>query len=147
MKNTVKSKRYSQISGFTLIEILVVVTILGILVAIVVPKFTSRPNQARIVKVKQDIVNIQTALELYKMDNSFYPSTDQGLQALITKPTTPPIPRDWKSEGYLRDMPTDPWGETYQYVNDNENLKIFSYGPQGKDSNSEIGNWNMKDKS
>jgi general secretion pathway protein G len=133
----------SEIKGFTLIEVMVVVVILGILAAIVVPKIMSRPEQARIVKVKQDILAIQSALDLYKLDNSFYPTTDQGLNALITKPTTDPIPRNWKSDGYLQHLPTDPWGEAYQYINDNEKLKIFSYGPKGKDGNSEMGNWNM----
>lgn len=129
-------------SGFTLIEVMVVVVILGILAALVVPKIMSRPEQARIVKVKQDIMAIQSALDLYKLDNSFYPSTDQGLQALVTKPTTDPQPRNWKADGYLQQLPTDPWGQAYQYINDNEKLKIFSYGPKGKDGNSEIGNWN-----
>lgn len=136
-------KNYRKIKGFTLIEVMVVVVILGILAAIVVPKIMSRPEQARIVKVKQDILAIQSALDLYKLDNSFYPTTDQGLQALITKPTADPVPRNWKSDGYLQQLPTDPWGEAYQYINDNEKLKIFSYGPKGKDGNSEIGNWNM----
>jgi general secretion pathway protein G len=133
----------NKIKGFTLIEVMVVVVILGILAAIVVPKIMSRPEQARIVKVKQDILSIQSALDLYKLDNGFYPSTDQGLQALISKPTSDPIPRNWKSDGYLQQLPTDPWGEPYQYINDNEKLKIFSYGPKGKDGNSEIGNWNI----
>lgn len=128
-------------SGFTLIEVMVVVVILGILAAIVIPKIMSRPEQARIVKVKQDIMAIQSALDLYKLDNSFYPSTDQGLQALITKPTDDPQPRNWKSDGYLQQLPVDPWGQAYQYINENEKLKIFSYGPKGKDGNSEIGNW------
>jgi general secretion pathway protein G len=132
-----------KINGFTLIEVMVVVVILGILAAIVVPKIMSRPEQARIVKVKQDILAIQSALDLYKLDNSFYPTTDQGLQALVSKPTTDPMPRNWKTDGYLQQLPTDPWGEAYQYINDNEKLKIFSYGPKGKDGNSEIGNWNM----
>ncbi len=127
-------------SGFTLIEVMVVVVILGILAAIVIPKIMSRPEQARIVKVKQDIMAIQSALDLYKLDNSFYPSTDQGLQALVTKPTEDPQPRNWKSDGYLQQLPVDPWGQGYQYINDNEKLKIFSYGPKGKDGNSEIGN-------
>lgn len=127
--------------GFTLIEIMVVVVILGILAAIVVPKFMSRPEQARIVKVKQDILAIQSALDLYKLDNSIYPTTDQGLEALVKKPTTDPVPRNWKSEGYLQKLPNDPWGQPYQYINDDEKLKIFSYGPKGKDGNSEIGNW------
>jgi general secretion pathway protein G len=129
--------------GFTLIEVMVVVVILGILAAIVVPKIMSRPEQARIVKVKQDILAIQSALDLYKLDNSFYPTTDQGLQALITKPTSEPLPRNWKADGYLHQLPTDPWGQHYQYMNENEQLRLFSYGPKGKEGNSEIGNWNM----
>lgn len=129
-----------KMSGFTLIEVMVVVVILGILAAIIIPKISSRPEQARIVKVKQDIMAMQSALDLYKLDNGFYPSTDQGLQALVTKPTDDPQPRNWKSDGYLQQLPEDPWGQPYQYVNDNEKLKIFSYGPKGKDGNSEIGN-------
>jgi general secretion pathway protein G len=129
--------------GFTLIEVMVVVVILGILAAVVVPKIMSRPEQARIVKVKQDILAIQSALDLYKLDNGIYPTTDQGLDALVKKPGGSPIPRSWKSDGYLQQLPMDPWGESYQYVNENEKLKIFSYGPKGKDGNSEIGNWNI----
>lgn len=133
---------YRHVSGFTLIEVMVVVVILGILAAIIVPKIMSRPEQARIVKVKQDIAAIQSALDLYKLDNGIYPTTDQGLQALVSKPSTPPVPRDWKSDGYLQDLPMDPWGQAYQYMNESERPKIFSYGPKGKDGNSEIGNWN-----
>jgi general secretion pathway protein G len=143
MKNRCYSTNYRKITGFTLIEVLVVVVILGILAAIIGPKIMTRPEQARIVKVKQDILGIQNALDLYKLDNSIYPTTDQGLQALVTKPTTPPVPRDWKSDGYLQDLPMDPWGEAYQYMNENEKLRIYSFGPKGKDGNSEIGNWNM----
>ncbi|HEX4044998.1 MAG TPA: type II secretion system major pseudopilin GspG, partial [Gammaproteobacteria bacterium] len=132
------------LSGFTLIEVMVVVVILGILAAIIVPKIMSRPEQARIVKVKQDILAIQSALDLYKLDNGFYPSTDQGLAALVARPNTAPVPRHWKSEGYLQEIPLDPWGEPYQYLNDDEKIKIFSYGPKGKDGGGqEIGNWNM----
>jgi len=145
MKNRFQSMNYRQVSGFTLIEVMVVVVILGILAAIVVPKIMSRPEQARLVKVKQDITAIQSALDLYKLDNSIYPSTDQGLQALVTRPTTPPVPRDWKSDGYLQDLPMDPWGMAYQYMNDNEKVRIFSFGPKGRDGNSEIGNWNMNE--
>lgn len=129
--------------GFTLIEVMVVVVILGILAAIIVPKIMSRPEQARMVKVKQDILAIQSALDLYKLDNGFYPSTDQGLQALVTKPTSEPLPNNWKSDGYLQRLPTDPWGHAYQYVNDDESLKIYSFGPKGKEGGNEIGNWNM----
>src|SRR5438034_11596803 len=109
-----------QIRGFTLIEVMVVVVILGILAAIIVPKIMSRPEQARIVKAKQDILAIESALDLYKLDNNTYPSTDQGLQALVTKPAISPIPANWKEDGYLKQLPEDPWGEAYQYVNDNE---------------------------
>ena len=143
IKNNIKSNNYNKQSGFTLIEVMVVVVILGILAAIIVPKIMSRPEQARIVKVKQDLLAIQSALDLYKLDNGIYPSTDQGLQALISKPNAAPVPRNWKSEGYLHDIPMDPWGQEYQYINDNEKLKIFSFGPKGKEGNSEIGNWNV----
>jgi len=145
MKNHIKSSYYKRNAGFTLIEVMVVVVILGILAAIIVPKIMSRPEQARKVKVKQDILAIQSALDLYKLDSGRYPTTDQGLQALVTKPTTPPVPRNWKSDGYLQDIPMDPWGEKYQYLNDDEKVRIFSFGPSGRDGNSEIGNWNMND--
>ena len=134
-------------SGFTLIEVMVVVVILGILAAVVVPKIMSRPEQARIVKVKHDILAIQSALDLYKLDNGFYPSTDQGLIALVNKPTSEPTPRNWKSDGYLQQIPSDPWGQSYQFLNDNEKLRIFSYGAKGKEGGSEIGNWNMENAS
>jgi general secretion pathway protein G len=133
-------------SGFTLVEVMVVVVILGILAAIIVPKIMSRPEQARMVKAKQDILAIQSALDLYKLDNAIYPSTDQGLQALVTKPSSAPVPQNWKSDGYLQRLPTDPWGEPYQYTNENDKLRIFSFGPKGKEGDSEIGNWNMDDK-
>ncbi len=130
-------------AGFTLIEVMVVVVILGILAAIIVPKIMSRPEQARAVKVKQDLLAIQSALDLYKLDNGMYPTTDQGLEALVKKPTSSPIPQNWKSDGYLQQLPNDPWGQAYQYSNDNEKLRIYSFGPKGKDGNSEIGNWNI----
>lgn len=137
------SQYFKQLRGFTLIEVMVVVVILGILAAIVVPKIMSRPEQARFVKAKQDILAIQSALDLYKLDNGIYPSTDQGIEALIKKPSSEPVPRNWKAEGYLQQLPMDPWGQQYQYMNDNEKLRIFSYGAKGKEGNSEIGNWNM----
>ncbi|RDI37502.1 type II secretion system major pseudopilin GspG [Aquicella lusitana] len=145
MRTAFQSKNYRKAAGFTLIEVMVVVVILGILAAIIVPKIMSRPEQARMVKVKQDILAIQSALDLYKLDNGTYPSTDQGLQALVTKPTVPPVPRNWKSEGYLQDVPMDPWGQAYQYLNESEKIKIFSYGSKGKDGNSEVGNWNINE--
>jgi general secretion pathway protein G len=144
MRNNIKIHQKAR--GFTLIEVMVVVVILGILAAIIVPKIMSRPEQARLVKAQQDIIAIQSALDLYKLDNGSYPTTDQGLAALITKPTSHPEPRNWKADGYLQKLPVDPWGESYQYLNENEKIKIFSYGPKGKEGNTEIGNWNMDDK-
>lgn len=148
MKTHEQSMHYrrlgKQTAGFTLIEVMVVVVIIGILAAVVVPKIMSRPEQARMVKAKQDIMVIQGALDLYKLDNGFYPSTDQGLQALVTKPSMPPVPRNWKSDGYLEELPMDPWGSAYQYLNDHEKLRIFSYGATGKEGGNEIGNWNAK---
>lgn len=129
-------------SGFTLIEVMVVVVILGILAAIIVPKIMSRPEQARVVKAKQDILAIQNALDLYKLDNGVYPTTDQGLQALVTKPTTPPVPNNWNPDGYLKDLPMDPWGMPYQYENNDGQDRVYSYGPKGKDGGAEIDNSN-----
>jgi len=138
MKHYFKSIDYHRKNGFTLIEVMVVVVILGILAAMIVPNIMSRPEQARIVKAKQDILAIQSALDLYKLDNNTYPSTEQGLEALVRKPTIPPIPLHWKSDGYLQTLPEDPWGEQYQYRNNNETLRIFSYGPAGREGGSEI---------
>jgi general secretion pathway protein G len=134
--------------GFSLIEIMVVVVILGILAALVVPKIISRPDEARVVKAKHDILSIQSALDLYKLDNGAYPTTDQGLSALVKKPTTNPAPRNW--QGYLKALPTDPWGREYMYLNPGEHdeVDIFTYGadgqPGGKGTNADIGNWNAE---
>ncbi len=122
--------------------------ILGILASIVVPKIISRPDEARIVKVKQDILVIQNALDLYKLDNGYYPTTDQGLLALVEKPTTNPIPTDWKP--YLKSVPKDPWGREYIYLSPGEHgeVDIFTLGPSGQaggtGTNSQIGNWDEK---
>lgn len=135
--------------GFSLIEIMVVVVILGILAAIVVPKISGRPDEARIVKAKQDILVIQNAMDLYRLDNGFYPSTDQGLMALVQKPTSNPIPHNWKS--YLKSLPKDPWGKEYLYLNPGEHsdIDIFTYGPTGQaggtGNNATIGNWEAKE--
>lgn len=129
-----------KIRGFTLVEVMVVVVILGILAAIIVPKIMSRPEQARIVKAKQDIMAIQNALDLYRLDNGFYPSTDQGLQALVTRSTSAPEVKNWPSEGYLQKLPVDPWGQPYQYENNENKVHIFSFGPKGKEGDSEIDN-------
>jgi len=134
--------------GFSLIEIMVVVVILGILASIVVPKIISRPDEARVVKAKQDVLAIQNALDLYKLDNGFYPSTEQGLQALVTKPSSSPVPNDWKQ--YLKSLPKDPWNRDYLYLNPGEHgeVDVFTYGasgqPGGTGINAEIGNWDAR---
>lgn len=145
MKKQLISKAYKRAAGFTLIEIMIVVVIIGIIATMIVPTIISRPDQARMVKAKQDIMAVQSALDLYKLDNGIYPTTDQGLQALVSKPSVQPMPRNWKSDGYLQSLPMDPWGIAYQYLNDNERVTIFSYGPKGKDGGSEISNRNLND--
>jgi len=135
--------------GFTLIEIMVVVAILGILAALVVPKIMGRPDEARIVAAKQDIASIRQALNLYRLDNVRYPTTEQGLQALVEKPTSGPIPGNWKAGGYLERLPNDPWGTPYQYLNPGlrGEVDIFSLGadgaPGGEGNNADIGSWEL----
>ncbi len=135
--------------GFTLIEIMVVIVIIGILAALIVPKVMSRPDEARIVAAKQDIGSIMQALKLYKLDNHSYPTTEQGLQALVKKPSTPPIPGNWKTGGYLEQLPLDPWGKSYQYLNPglHGEIDVFSYGadgaPGGEGSDADIGSWGL----
>lgn len=116
--------------GFTLIEIMVVIVILGILAALVVPKIMSRPDEARIIAAKQDINSLMQALKLYRLDNQRYPTTDQGLQALVQKPTIPPLPNNWKNGGYVDRLPKDPWGYDYQYLSPGlkGEVDIFSFG-------------------
>lgn len=133
--------------GFTLIEIMVVVVILGILAAMVVPNIMGAPDEARTVKAKQDIRAIESALKRYRLDNYRYPTTEQGLQALVEKPTSQPEPKNWR--GYLDRLPDDPWGEPYHYRNPGEHGKIDVYTlgrdarPGGDDVDADIGNWNL----
>jgi general secretion pathway protein G len=134
--------------GFTLLEIMVVVVILGILAALVVPKIISRPDEARVIAAKQDIASLMQALKLYRLDNQRYPTTEQGLQALQIKPATSPIPLNWKSGGYVERLPKDPWGNPYQYLNPGVHggtVDIWSNGadgqPGGEGMNADIGNW------
>ncbi len=133
--------------GFTLIEILVVVSILAILGALIVPKIMDRPNEARVVAAKQDIASLVGALKLYKLDNGRYPSQDQGLKALVEKPGGDPAPANWKKGGYLERLPKDPWGGDYLYLNPglNGEIDVMSYGADGQaggeDYDADIGNW------
>ena len=132
--------------GFTLIEIMVVVVILGILAAAVVPNIMSRPEQARIEKAKHDVGALESALNLYKLDNYQYPSTDQGLEALVTKPSGSPQPRNYKKGGYIKKLNKDPWGKEYMYLNPGTHgeLDLYSLGPDSQPSDDDIGNWNIE---
>ncbi|MCH9827702.1 MAG: type II secretion system major pseudopilin GspG [Gammaproteobacteria bacterium] len=140
-------RRAQRQHGFTLIEIMVVVVILGILAAIVVPRIMSRPDDARIAKAKQDIRVIESALELYRLDNFYYPSTQQGLEALVQQPGGEPPAKNWKPGGYLKSMPKDPWDRPYQYLNPGSHgeYDIYSLGadgtPGGDGVNADLGNW------
>ena len=126
---------------------MVVVVILGILAALIVPKVISRPDEARITAAKQDVATLVQALKLYKLDNFAYPSTDQGLQALVVKPAATPIPANWKTGGYVERLPKDPWGREYRYLNPGRRgeIDVYSLGadgePGGEGNDADIGNW------
>lgn len=138
-------KQFKQ-RGFTLIEIMVVVVIIGILVAAVAPKILSRPEQARIAKAKLDITSLENAFEMYKADNYQYPSTDQGIEALVNKPSGSPAPRNYNRGGYIKKLPKDPWGKEYVYLNPgiHAEIDVYSFGPDQQPSDDDIGNWNIE---
>ena len=119
--------------GMTLIEIMVVITILGILAALIVPRVVGRTDDARVAAARQDIASLMQALKLYRLDNGRYPSNDQGLQALVTKPQSSPVPPNWKP--YLDKLPKDPWGNDYQYIFPGQHgaYDVISYGADGKE--------------
>ena len=133
--------------GFTLLEVMVVVVILGILAALVVPKIISRPDEARVIAAKQDIASVMQALKLYRLDNQRYPATEQGLQALVTPPAAAPLPPNWKTGGYVERLPKDPWGNPYQYLNPgiHGEIDVYSFGadgtPGGEGNVADIGSW------
>jgi len=136
-------------AGFTLIEIMVVVVILGILAALVVPQVMSRPDQAKVTAAQNDIRAIGAALDMYKLDNHNYPSTQQGIEALVSRPGGNPQPRNWNKEGYLKRLPADPWGNPYQFLAPGTKgpYDLFSFGADGKPGGSgldtDIGNWDL----
>lgn len=133
--------------GFTLIEVMVVVVILGILAAFVVPQIMSRPDEAKMVKAQQDVIRLESALDLYRLDNGQYPTQAQGLAALVQKPSTPPVPAHYSASAYLKRLPKDPWGHDYQYRNPGVygDVDVFSLGADGREGGSgvdqDIGNW------
>ncbi|MGR8921201.1 MAG: type II secretion system major pseudopilin GspG [Gammaproteobacteria bacterium] len=138
-------------AGFTLIEVMVVVVILGILAAIVVPRIMSRPDEARVVRAAQDVRAIGAALDLYKLDNLSYPTTEQGLEALVRQPAELPPGARYKADGYLGAVPKDPWGSDYQYLSPGQHgsYDLYSHGadgiPGGAGFDADIGNWTLAD--
>lgn len=145
-------KKTAKERGFTLIEVLVVVFILAILAAIVGPKILGRTDDAKIAEAKIQIKNLETAIKLYKLDNGFYPTTEQGLQALVTPPTTEPVPKKYKEGGYLekKKVPKDPWGNDFVYISPGTHgdFDITSYGadgkPGGEGKDADINNWEIE---
>ncbi len=145
MKHSLQSLRRSARSGFTLIELMVVLVIIGVLAALIVPNVLDRADDARATAAKTDVNNLMQALKLYRLDNQRYPSSEQGLQALIAKPTAGAIPPNWKP--YLEKLPNDPWGRPYQYLNPGVKgeIDVMSFGADGQaggeGKNADVGSW------
>jgi general secretion pathway protein G len=138
-------------AGFSLVEILVVLVIMGLLISVVAPTVLNRADEARVQKVHADFKAIETSLKIYRLDNYVYPTTEQGLEALVERSTLDPEPRNFKDGGYLAELPIDPWGQPYLYLSPGENkdVDIYSLGADGlsggEDQNTDIGNWKTKD--
>ena len=141
------SKRAFKEAGFTLIEIMVVIAIIGILATLIVPKIMGRPDEARATAAKHDVGTLVQAFKLYRLDIGRYPTTEQGVRALVEKPTSEPVPQNWKAGGYLDSVPKDPWGNPYQYANPGTRgeIDVYSFGADGKPggtgNDADIGNW------
>jgi len=133
--------------GFTLIEIMVVIVIIGVLATLIIPRLMSRPDEARVIAARQDVATIVSALKLYRLDIGRYPTSEQGLKVLVAKPSEEPIPTNWKIGGYLDRLPNDPWGKPYQYSSPGlkGEMDVFSFGADGKlggvELDTDIGNW------
>ena len=138
--------------GFTLIELMVVIVILGILAGLIIPRIMGRPEEAKQLKAKMQIESLETALKLYKLDSGMYPDTEQGLQALIEQPETGIVPKNWRKQGYLEKgrLPKDPWGNEFVYLSPgaHDDYDIISYGadgvPDGEDKNKDINSWEIE---
>jgi general secretion pathway protein G len=140
-----RSRRRIRQVGFTLIELMVVLVIIGVLAALIVPNVLDRADDARGTAAKTDVANLMQALRMYKLDNQRFPTSEQGLQALVSKPTTNPVPNNWKS--YVEKLPNDPWGRPYQYLNPGVKgeIDVMSFGadgqPGGEGKDADIGSW------
>jgi len=146
MKNTAKNQR-----GFSLVEILVVLVIMGLLISVVAPTVLNRADEARVQKAYADFKSIETALKIYRLDNYVYPTTEQGLEGLVEPSSLDPEPRNFKTGGYLQEVPFDPWGRPYLYLSPGENgeIDIYSLGADGlsggEGQNEDIGNWRKEE--
>ena len=146
-RNTTRARKADR--GFSLIELMVAVVILSILAVVVVPRVIDRPDQARVARARSDIAALSAALNLYRLDNAAYPTTEQGLRALVQRPTSQPVPANWASGGYIDRVPRDPWGNEYQYLSPGVHgpFDLFSYGadgrPGGTGTDADIGNWQL----
>ena len=144
--NSYKSKNNNKQKGFTLLEIMVVIVILGVLASMIVPNLMGNKEKADRQKVVSDVIALENALDMYKLDNGSYPSTDQGIEALVSEPSGSPEPRNYREGGYIKRLPQDPWGNDYVLNNPGEHGKIdiLSVGPDGEEgTDDDIGNWNL----
>lgn len=146
-----KERYMKKQQGFTLLEIMVVIVILGVLAAMVVPNIVGNKAKADRQKVITDLTALEQALDMYKLDNSRYPTTEQGLEALVSKPDTDPVPKKYQPGGYIRRLPTDPWGNDYQLMSPGQNglVDVYSLGLDGEEGgegeSTDIGNWNLSE--
>ncbi|WP_147114500.1 type II secretion system major pseudopilin GspG [Tateyamaria sp. syn59] len=144
---TVEQQRRERDAGFSLLELMVVVVILSILALVIVPRVIDRPDQARAARAQSDIATIVSAIELYRLDNLRYPTTQQGIEALVTRPTTDPVPTNWSTGGYIDRLPIDPWGQPYQYLYPgvHGDFDVFTYGADGavggSGADGDVGSW------
>lgn len=131
--------------GFTLLEIMIVIVILGVLASLMLPSLMGNKDKADRQKTISDIITLENALEMYKLDNNIYPSSEQGLKALVKKPDIAPIPKNYRSDGYVRRLPKDPWGNNYQIKSPGEHssVDIYSFGPSGVEGEGNITNWQL----
>lgn len=146
MRNRLPQNKQRQ-QGFTLLEIMVVIVILGLLVAVVAPNVLQNQDKAMVQKAQADVAILEQALDMYKLDNFVYPTTEQGLEALVSMPQSPPEPKRYNSNGYIKRLPTDPWGNPYQYLQPGQNkpVDVYSLGADGELGGeglaADIGNW------